>query len=299
MSAPKAPTRIINRGNGHSYLLDGEPCPGVTTIIKNGKPMPALTGWAARTVAEYVVDRLDAANDGHVYADALIADLRAWNLTRGNFSVRLGERFSRGDFGKILGAVQWADRDTAAAKGTEIHGYAERLAGGEEVQVPDHAAGHVDAYLRFLEEWQPVDAVSELVVVSRRWRYMGKLDLIATLPRVTLPDGTPWGGRTLLDYKTGLKGPFPDDVFQLAAYRYAEEYIVDPATGETAPLEPVDSAGVVKIRADGYDVYPYRADEAAWRIFLYMAQVSAFLDRDAERGVGTVLGPAITPPAHK
>ena len=40
----------------HRYWLDGKPIPGVTTLIGKGLPKPALPNWAARTVAEYVVD---------------------------------------------------------------------------------------------------------------------------------------------------------------------------------------------------------------------------------------------------
>ena len=40
----------------HRYWLDGKHIPGVTTLIKGGIPAPALTYWAARTVAEWVAD---------------------------------------------------------------------------------------------------------------------------------------------------------------------------------------------------------------------------------------------------
>ena len=52
-------TKRRNHGRGHSYLLDGEKVPGVTTLISNGFPKSALINWAARTVAARAVDGWD------------------------------------------------------------------------------------------------------------------------------------------------------------------------------------------------------------------------------------------------
>ena len=54
-----APTRRINHGRGHSYLLDGERADGITWILGNGVPKPALVNWAARESAGYAVDHWD------------------------------------------------------------------------------------------------------------------------------------------------------------------------------------------------------------------------------------------------
>jgi hypothetical protein len=282
MSKETAPqTRMIVRGNGHSYLLDGEKVPGVTTILDNGIPKPALVGWAARTVAEYVVDRL-AIVDGKVLADELVANLRAYNETR-KWPEKLGDGLARVGLTKVLATVQYAERDAAANRGTEVHSIAQRLAQGEEVDVPDELADHVKSYLRFLEEWEPTDAIVEGVVVNRRWRYMGKFDMIATLPEL---------GRTLLDLKTSRSGVYAETALQLAGYRYGETML--DGDGEV-PMPKVDSCAVVWIRADGYDVYRMAADEAAFRIFLYCKQVGAWLDRD-NGAAATVKSDALAPP---
>ena len=39
---------------GHGYTLDGKRVKGVTTLINQGLPTPALPYWAAKSVAEYV-----------------------------------------------------------------------------------------------------------------------------------------------------------------------------------------------------------------------------------------------------
>jgi hypothetical protein len=280
----KPKTRLIRRGRGHSYELDGEKVPGVTTVIGNGVPRPFLVGWAARTVAEYVIERLTKRGDD-IVADELIADLRAFNETR-NYPEKLGAGFSRIGLTKILSQVQYAERDAAANRGTEVHSLAQRLSAGEEIEVPDELAGHVDSYLRFLEEWGPRDAILEGVVINRRWRYMGRFDLIATLPLLN---------RTLLDIKTSRTGPYGEDALQLAGYKFAETYL----DGETeSPMPPVDSAGILHIRADGYDLYPYEVDEGAFRIFLYAMQVGTAVDRD-HGFIGNARGEALEAPARE
>lgn len=281
--ADKPKTRIIKSGTGHRYELDGEKCPGVTTIKKQSVPMPALTGWAARTIAEYVMDRLTAKN-GEVRADELLTDLRTFNETR-KYPEKLGSGFSRVGFTKVLAQVQYAERDAAAHRGTEVHKIAQQLSAGEEVEVPEELTGHIDSYLRFLEEWRPTDAILEGVVVNRKWRYMGRFDLIATLP--------PPLNRTLLDIKTGRTGPYGEDALQLAPYRYAETML--DGDGEV-PMPPVDSTAILHVRADGYDLYPFDAGPGTFRIFLYCMQVAAALDR--EHGfIGNARGDALDAPA--
>ena len=43
-------TRRINHGRGHYYEVDGHRVDGVTTVIGDGIPKPALIDWASRTV---------------------------------------------------------------------------------------------------------------------------------------------------------------------------------------------------------------------------------------------------------
>lgn len=283
-AAKKPPTRIQKSGNGHSYFLDGEKVPGVTTILGNGIPKPALVGWAARTVAEYVTDRLTMRDD-QVVADELLEALRRFNETsRYPEKWRVGE-LNRGTLAKVLARVQYADRDAAANRGTEVHRLAEMLARGEELVVPEELTGHVDSYRRFLDDFDPTDAVLERVVINRRWRYMGRLDSIMTIEHPRL-------GRTLLDVKTSRSGPFEEVGLQLAAYRYAETMLEDDGT--EVPMEQVDACAVVWVRADGYDLIPFRADENTFRVFLYAKQVGEWLDRD-HGGGATERGDSLQP----
>lgn len=249
MSAVPA-TRRIDRGRSHSYLLDGDRADGVTWVGSNGVPKPQLIDWAARTTAGYAVDHWDE-----------LAELPV--------SMRL----------RALEKARWADRDSAAVRGSAVHALAQRLAAGESVDVPEPLTGHVDAYLRFVEEWEPVELLSEVVVLNRRYRYMGTLDLVAGLN-----DGKRW----LLDWKTG-SGIYTDYALQLAAYRNAERYI-DGAGSEQAMLE-VEATGCVWLRADGYDLIPVETGPEIFRAFLYAQQVARFTQLPRE----AVIGDALTP----
>lgn len=278
--SPKRPapkTRIQRHGNGHSYYLDGEKVPGVTTILGNGIPKPGLIGWAANTVADVVVNGLSTARNDkgetRIVADELVRELLAWNATRGQHAAKVGsDALPRLALAKILASVRYRDVDEAASRGTEVHSLASKLAQGQEVEVPDPIRGHVASYVRFLEEWDPTEALVERVVINRRWRYMGKFDLLAMFPQY---------GRGLLDVKTSRSGVFAETGLQLAGYGYAETMLdgVDGA-GQAieVPMPKVDWYGVIWVRADGYDVYRFDVTDKTFRTFLYAKAVGEWLD---------------------
>jgi len=277
MAAKKPATRMQRAGNGHSYYLDGEKVPGVTTILGDGLPKPALVGWAANTTADYVMNRLRVV-DGHVVADDLVDDLKAWNATRPGWAqVKIGggdlERLA---LARILANVRYKDRDDAARRGTEVHLIAERLARGETVEVPEELRGHVDAYVRFLEEWKPRRALLERVVVNRRWRYMGKLDMIAEFPGMVWEDGSPVG-RALLDVKTSRSGIFPEVGLQLEGYRNAETMLDG---GDEIPMPSVDWVGAIHVTGEGYEVRRLNTTPETFRVFLYAKQLADWLAKD-------------------
>jgi len=251
MTRKPAPlTRRVNRGGGHSYFLDGEPTVGVTTAIGEGFPKPALIGWAANTTRDYAVDHWD-------------------------------ELSAMGPAAKIkaLSNARYADRDAAGNAGTAVHKIAQGLAAGEEVEVLDAIVGHVDSYLKFVEEWDPKELVVEGVVINRRFGYMGTLDVVADLA-----DGRRW----LFDLKTARSGVFGENALQLAAYRYAETWLANsPVDGAEKPMPKVDRTGVLWLRADGYDLVPVEAGAEEFRIFLYALGIAKW--RDNENVVGEAL----------
>lgn len=272
-------TGRIDYGGGHSYKLDGQKIPGVTTILNDGLPKKALVPWAAKAIAEYVGERLTRTGD----ATELITALRALDEEKARTNKRYRAKwptsgeFSRTAFIDLLKGVHWEDRDKAANKGTAVHNAAEDLANGKEIEVPDEIIGHVDAYIQWVNDWTPTEQLVEFVCGSRKHRYMGTGDLIARLA-----DGRRW----LLDYKTNRSGPFAEVALQLAAYRYAE-FIVTP-DGEI-PMPEVDACGVLWLRADGYDLYEVKADPTVFRTFLYVQQVAAFTNAERDQFISESL----------
>lgn len=235
--------RRINSGRGHRYTIDGKPAAGVTTLIKKGLPNPALMYWSARCVAEYVADNLD--------------------------QVTAMAGMGRNSIVAALKEVPWTKREQAAVRGTEVHSLAERLVHGGEVDVPEHLAGHVESYVKFLDEWKPEPVLVETVVASRKWLYAGTLDLVCRLP----------DGRTaLMDIKTAASGIWPETAYQLSAYRFAEVYV--DADGNEQPMPTVDAGYAIWVRADGYDVYPVECGERVFKDFCHIAWVARAVDRN-------------------
>lgn len=249
-----APIERVDTAKGHYYRdATGQRVPGVTTIIDKGVPKPALINWAANATAEYAVDHWDE-----------LADLGP--------AVRL----------KTLQGARYAEKDKAARRGTEVHTAAEKLLAGQTVQVPDEIAGHVESYARFMEEFDVEPVHVEFSCISYRWGYAGTADLCARLTidgrRVTV----------LADLKTSRSGVFGDVALQLAAYRYAEVWVVDGQ--EIEPVQ-VDHCVGIHVRGDGYDLLPVEAGEQEHRDFLYAMRVGMFADRSRD-----LVGPPIVAP---
>lgn len=268
MTARKPDTRIVRRGRNHSYLLDGEKVPGVTTILNGGFPKQALVGWAAKACANEVRGRWRE-----------LADLDP------------DERF------ELVRTAPDRDRDEAARRGTEAHDYAVRYLAGETITPPEVIAGHVDGYIRFVEEWRPEELLVEGAVFHRvdvdagvELAYGGRLDLIARLA-----DGLVW----LLDLKTTRSGVFLENVLQLAGYRYAEFYVLpdevdDQGAAIEHPMPRIDRTGVVWLRADGtYELYPVDAGPDAFALFGLVQRIAEFAGSNHDDWIDSPLRPPV------
>lgn len=239
----------------HWYVdANGLKVPGVTTLLGDGLPKPALVGWGIKSVAEYAVDHWDE-----------VAALSP--------SERL----------KVLKGSPYADRDAAANRGTAVHALAEQLVQGVEVDVPDELAGHVESYVKFLDDWQPEPVLVERTIVNYTIGYAGTFDLVANVPGI---------GLVLADVKTNRSGVYGDTAFQLAAYRYAEFYVAEDGTEQ--PMPEVVGCYVIHVRADGYDFVPLEAGPAQFTEFRHIARVA----RAAQAAKGYV-GEALTPPRQE
>jgi hypothetical protein len=207
----------------HRYKLDGQWVPGVTTIL-GVLDKPAIPKWAAKQVAEYVADNPDG-----------VDELRT---------------LGRNPMVYALKEIPWAKRDTAAARGTAFHEYAERIINGEEVDVPEAQVPLVENCLRFFEDYDITPTLVEATVGSREHRYAGKVDLIAN--------------DAIWDYKSG-KAVYPRTALQLVGYGFAEFY---GEQGDEHPLPTIQAAYGVHIREDDYDVIPLRYGPDVFEEFL-------------------------------
>lgn len=252
-----------NHGKGHTYRLDGTKAPGVTTILRETTNKSALIDWAGRTTAAYAVDNWD--------------ELAAMPPSK-----RLN----------ILDRARFTDRDTAARRGTQVHRLGEKLVAGEEVRVPDELAGHVDSYVDFLNRVDPSPLAVEQVVANHTEFYCGTIDLIADIPiEIIAGDMIYPPGRWLLDLKTSRSGVFPESALQLCGYLNAETFA---AGEEERPMSwlQIDHAGVVHIRADGWDLRPCSAGPDVWEHFRHLCWLYHHSDEESEW-----IGQSAEPPA--
>jgi hypothetical protein len=220
----------------HKYWLDGKPIPGVTTLLGKGLPKPAIPYWAAKTVAEYVVDNPEA-----------VDQLR---------------KMGRGPAVAALKGIPWERRDEAAVRGTAVHALAEEVIHGREVDVPDHLLAHVEGYVAWLDAFKVEPILTEFQVASRQFWYAGTGDAIVRIGDTT------W----LLDWKTS-KGVYGSTALQVAAYAGADFYVDD--NGDEQPVPEVDRIGVVHVTEAGTCLRPFKDKEAAWKDWRHVAWVAS------------------------
>ena len=227
-------TRLVRRNygrNGHGYKLDGEKIVGVTTAL-GVLAKPALVNWAAEEAAKRAVDEWDT-----------LAELP------------VSQRLER---------IRYGARDktrAAAIRGTQIHDLGQQLAEGKDVDVPDEHLGPVQAYARWMDQWDVHPLAAETPLASVAHQYGGTADLWATVGKLR---GEPY----LLDIKTG-KGVYAEAAWQLAAYRYADLMLVE---GNEVPVPEVAGVYVAHVLPDDVRMLPVEADPATFRSFLYILQ---------------------------
>lgn len=241
-----------NAGSGHSYKVDGEPMPGVTTILKQ-LPSPGLTKWAAETTANYAVDNWAELDE-----------------------LRPSERLAR------LNRARHDALNRAGVRGTKVHKLAEPLViGGKPETIPEDLAPHVESYREWLELFRPDPVAVELVLANREVGYCGTADLVAYMM------GQIW----LLDLKTKQSGIWRETALQCCAYARAETYAI-PGDETEHPLAElgIERVGAVWIRGDGCDLYPLDGGEDNWDYFQHLAWLHHH-DTDRRAWVGEVMAP--------
>lgn len=251
-----APARRKETARGHYYVdANGERMPGVTTILGDGLPKTALINWAANATAEYAIDNWDTLSD-----------------------LPVAERL------KKLQGGRYGVTDKAKRRGTEVHAYAEQLVKGEEVSgAPDLLRGHVEAYARFLDQFDVQPVVVEAAGFNYSVGYAGTLDLIADIdiPKIGVT-------RVLADVKTNEKGIYGETALQLAAYRHFERLVID---GQEADMIEVERCAAIHVTADSAELIPLTVEEQQWRDFRYAAEIRRFANESRD-----LVGAPIEPP---
>lgn len=143
--------RKVSGPGGRHYIhpVTGSKQPGVTTIL-GVLDKPALVGWAARSVAEFAADNLDAVT-----------------------LLGRDERVS------LMKGAPFRKRDKAGDAGTEAHAYAEaRLVMGIPANPQSRAQELVDAALAYLN---PSAVQAEATIWNEAVGYAGTFDGIYTI----------------------------------------------------------------------------------------------------------------------
>lgn len=232
-----------NQGNSHTYTLDGQRIPGVTTVI-GILDKPALVGWAARETA--------------IYAD------ENWGRLA---SMRSGDRI------EAMTKARFQKNKAAVVRGNRVHALGEQLAHGKAVDVPAEIAPWVEGYARFLDAWQLETVATETPVCNTEYAYGGTFDLIARSDRF---------GTALMDIKTG-KGAYDEVALQLNAYagcdlRLVSSEVVGPRGGvrvewHEAPMVTVDCLLVAHVQEGVTELVPVQLDERVGQTFLHLLEV--------------------------
>lgn len=217
----------------NGYVIGGSIYPRVTSIL-GVIAKPALTGWAAKMVAEFAVE--------HKQRWVGLPDRDAVNLLKG---------------------APWSKRDAAGDRGSAVHHAIEAyLKGtgdyptfsGDERQVARHA-------IRFLQAHKPEPIGVEVTVYSPSMVYAGTCDLPCRI------GGEVW----LLDWKTS-SGVYADYALQLYAYSIAERAILGEEDVVCPWLGAEPRLGIIHLTPKGAQMHEVTMDrtelDAAWRAAL-------------------------------
>ena len=131
-------------------------------------------------------------------------------------------------------------------RGTAIHDAAAFIMTGHEFDADPAIEGHITAIRKWKRDIKPQVVLVETMVGSDKYRYAGRLDLVAVIS----------GKLTVIDWKSSLSAGVP---YQVAAYAMALE--------EVNPACPANHGAGVELHADGtykmtemWNLKPYKRD---------------------------------------
>ena len=252
-------SRVVFSAGNHSYSLDGERVPGVTTVGKRASRPDGLIRWAARSAAEYAAAHTE-------------------------------ELAQMGEASWVAHVAQASDRlrDAGMKSGKQLHSIAERLVFGDPVETsdPDTGEPYPDDVLRmgaevahFMDRWDvtPDTALVERPVFHEVHKYAGTFDLCAVLRG---------GERWLIDYKTGTTGIWPETSMQLTAYSRATHVQV---RDHDLLMPPINRCAALWVRPDGWELVPVKSDDDTFSAFLHAMHVHKWTNRRRDDLIGAPL----------
>ena len=121
----------------------------------------------------------------------------------------------------------------ARARGSAVHAAIEMHGYGVRDDPPAEIAPYLSGYEKFLADTGHTSLVSEVVVMSARWRYLGHVDRI----------GWQANQRWLIDWKSAESLSIKPVALQLAGYRIA--------WNELHPKEQIAVTAAVQLKRDG------------------------------------------------
>lgn len=279
--------QVTTANRGRFYLWKRERYYSVTTIISGGVPKEALIGWAAKMTAIGAIK--EHAKVGVLIEGEDLDDPTSWGDDGKPITAGAATAY------KLLSGYRFESRDKAANLGTLVHDITEAHVLGKPIpEAPDDAQPYVEAFLAFLDDFEPEFEAVEAPVFSRAQKYAGTLDAIAVFP--TLADHPMYAHlgrppRLIIDYKSG-KGVYSEVGLQLAAYRFADTFLGMP-DGSEAPMPEVDGGAVVHLRPDGYELVPVRCDEEIFNAFLYAREIYRWGLETSRDVIGNPLKPVV------
>lgn len=143
-------------------------------------------------------------------------------------------------------------RDSAAERGTLIHGYIAEST--PLADVPEELRPYVESYAKAVIELGIKPVLVERTIINDRYGYAGSFDMLAKVRE--------HGDETVIvDLKTG-KGAYPEYALQVYAYLKGDAVMhgdkVDAKA--TKALKKATGAAILHIRPDGYTYHRVRCD---------------------------------------
>lgn len=228
--------------SGRIYEWDGEQYYSVTTVL-NVLNKPALTKWAANSVANYVANNFP-----------IVAEL-----------VGKGQSAAAID---LMKGSPWRQREKAADLGSLVHLTIEHLVTGEDVagiEVDETVIPYLESFVSWVDHFKPEFLISEGTIFNREYNYAGTLDIIAKI------DGLTW----LIDVKSG-KGVYPEAAMQVAAYSRGEFIGHHDGTEEMLPV--IDKGAVLHVQKDRCHFLPVSIGKEVFDSFLYARELFRWQD---------------------